>query len=121
MKSDEFERERRAVAQAESARMLASLTDRQIGAKLPIASWHIGAFDTELSGNVTALEFDHDHNIYRDDKTSIENVRAWARFFAVEPEYKQWQTAPEWGETFITVNELGITITIWACITTNQK
>ena len=120
METSESESGRCAAAQAKAARVLATLTEQQIDAKLPVASWHLSAFDTELSGNVTALEYDHDNNIYRDDEKSIKNVQKWGRSFAIEPEYSQWQTEPGYGEIAITINESGVIINIWACITVNH-
>lgn len=111
---------RRATEQAEAARILVGLTTQQLDAKLPAASWHISAFGTELSGNVTALEYDRDHNLYCDDETSIKNVQAWGRSLGIEPEYREWLTQPGTSEISITTEEHGIKVNIWACITTRQ-
>lgn len=118
MKNSKSENLRRAVEQAEAARILLALTNQQLDAKLPVASWHLSAFGTVLSGNVTALEYDHDLNLYCDDETSIKNVQAWGRSLNIEPEYRKWQTQPGISEISITTKENGITVNIWACITT---
>lgn len=121
MNHNETETVNQAATQAKAARILADLTTRQIDARLPVASWHLSAYTTDLSGNVTAHEYDRDGNLYHDDKTSIENVRAWGRSFAVEPRYEEWETKPGTAEIGITIRENGITINIWALIATIKK
>lgn len=120
MRTSKPDTPQRAAEQATAARILLALTNHQIDAKLPIASWHLSAFATELSGNVTSLEYDHNNNLHRDDKISIANVRAWGRSLGVEPVYQKWETESSAGELFITIKENGITINIWARISIHE-
>lgn len=111
----EFENGQKALVQAESVRVLHALTAVQIEINLPVPTWTISSFNDGIMGQLTHYGTNRNGDVYRSDRQSKENIRAWAQAFSCTTKFQPWETRPG-GEYGIKFTLDDVPVHIWAYI-----